>query len=255
MFDPIKNKIPIHISISLLRHLLTAHYFVYHCIHRKKQNATRICFFFFFSSKTSSNHLHTHLDVSSRPKKKRSKNSHKQLQKVLSEFDFLHDLDHPQPQQQAAHQQSRPAHVQMPSTPPILQQRPQIILSADIYHRPVMSMPPVILMGGPVCDGGTINYIQSSMPSSPIVEMPPSPAPSSMMYIEFPGDEIDEINIVQNIVEVRVESIFCFLFLLLFLCFASLIFFFFFANFFLLSLVIHLFSFYFIICQINIKSI
>lgn len=153
--------------------------------------------------------------------------THKQLQRVLSEFDFLHDIDHPQPQHQA-HHQSRPANVQMPSTPPILQQRPQIVFSAD---RPVMSMPPVILMGGPIYDGGNSNYKQSSMPSSPIVEMPPSPAPSSMMYVEFPGDEIDEVNIVQNIVEVRIESIFSFAFsffsLLSRTCF---------------SLVIHLFS-------------
>lgn len=83
------------------------------------------------------------------------------------------------------------------------------------------------------------------MPSSPIVEMPPSPAPSSMMYIEFPGDEIHELSIVQNIVEVRVESIF------LFFCFSIYLFFCFFLNFF--SLVIHLFSF--IISKFNIKSI
>lgn len=137
------------------------------------------------------------------------KNSRTQLQKVLSEFDFLHDLDHPQLQQQA-YQQPRPAPAPTPSTPPILQQRPQIVFSGDVYHRPVMSMPPVILMGGPVCDGGNSNYMHSSMPSSPIVEMPPSPAPSSMMYVDFPADEIDEVNIVQNIVEVRVESIFSF---------------------------------------------
>lgn len=50
----------------------------------------------------------------------------------------------------------------------------------------------------------------TSMPNSPIVEMPPSPAPSTLMYIEFPGEEVDESKIigVQNIVEVRVESIF-----------------------------------------------
>lgn len=147
-------------------------------------------------------------------RKRNRKKSRTQLQKVLSEFDFLHDLDHPQ-LQQPAYQQPRPAPAPTPSTPPILQQRPQIVFSADVYHRPVMSMPPVILMGGPVCDGGNSNYMHSSMPSSPIVEMPPSPAPSSMMYVDFPADEIDEVNMVQNIVEVRIESIFLFLLLCL----------------------------------------
>lgn len=160
-----------------------------------------------------------HLCILTSDKKKNTRTNNtqtnSQLQNVLSEFDFLHDLDHPQPLQQAYHP-ARPTHIQAPSTPPIPQQRPQITFSGDVYHRPVMSMPPVILMGAPVCDGGTnINYI----PSSPIVEMPPSPAPTSMMYVEFPGDEIDDVNMIQNIVEVRIESnFFFFFFLFYFFC-------------------------------------
>lgn len=47
-------------------------------------------------------------------------------------------------------------------------------------------MPPVVLMGG---DGGGTH----SVPASPIVEMPPSPAPGhDMMFVEFPDDEDDD---------------------------------------------------------------
>lgn len=69
------------------------------------------------------------------------------------------------------------------------QQRPHIRISPDTYHRPLLSMPPVILMG-PSGNG--------SMPVSPIIEMPPSPAPSEMMFVEFPEDDY---------VEVRTEKI------------------------------------------------
>ncbi len=32
-----------------------------------------------------------------------------------------------------------------------------------------------------------------SMPVSPIVEMPPSPAPSEMMFVEYPDDDCVEV--------------------------------------------------------------
>lgn len=100
--------------------------------------------------------------------------------------------------------------AQTPTTPPIPQQRPQIVFISDVYHRPLLSMPPVILMGVPFTGHGDgMNSGITSMPNSPIVEMPPSPAPSNLMYIEFPDDEVDVIKVTgQNIVEVRVDSIF-----------------------------------------------
>lgn len=46
-----------------------------------------------------------------------------------------------------------------------------------------------------------------SVPQSPIVEMPSTPASNSMMYIEFPDDADNDISYVDedsNIVEVRI---------------------------------------------------
>lgn len=65
--------------------------------------------------------------------------------------------------------------------------QPQISLEADLL-RPMVSMPPVILM-----DGGSFSYHSSrltiiSAPASPIVEMPPSPAPLQREIVEFPGE-------------------------------------------------------------------
>lgn len=60
-------------------------------------------------------------------------------------------------------------------------------------------MPPVILMGGGGNAGGgggpgfASLFGSQSVPQSPIVEMPPSPAPSHMMVVEFPDDD-DEHN-------------------------------------------------------------
>lgn len=67
------------------------------------------------------------------------------------------------------------------------------------YHRPILTMPPVILMGGP-----------QSVPPSPIVELPPSPAPNSMPIVEYPTDDEHEMyrNSGQNdryFVEVRIN--------------------------------------------------
>lgn len=54
------------------------------------------------------------------------------------------------------------------------------------------------------------NPFGSSMASSPIVEMPPSPAPSTLMYIEFPDDEVDKTRFIDahNIVEVSTDFFF-----------------------------------------------
>lgn len=132
------------------------------------------------------------------------------LQNVLSEFDFLHDVDR---QLSPLHLPSAlpsttvtPAHD--PTTPPIPQQRPHVMMSSDVFHRPLLSMPPVILMGGGGNGGLSANSsFLSSMPASPIIEMPPSPAANQMMYVEFPDDEVDEVKgcDVHNIVEVRFE--------------------------------------------------
>ncbi|XP_073846980.1 serine/threonine-protein kinase N isoform X18 [Musca autumnalis] len=51
---------------------------------------------------------------------------------------------------------------------------------SGLYHRPVLTMPPVVIMGG---DGGPSS--SSHDLSSPIIEMPPSPAP----IVEYPDDE------------------------------------------------------------------
>lgn len=53
-------------------------------------------------------------------------------------------------------------------------------------HRPLLSMPPIVLMGGPVGGGMVIT-------PSPIVEMPPSPAPNQMMIIDFPCDSMEGV--------------------------------------------------------------
>lgn len=65
--------------------------------------------------------------------------------------------------------------------------------SPEVYHRPVLSMPPVILMGGGSgnAPGFASLFGSQSVPQSPIIEMPPSPAPSHMMVVEFPDDDDD----------------------------------------------------------------
>lgn len=62
-------------------------------------------------------------------------------------------------------------------------------------------MPPVILMGGGGGGGGLGGSLYSidCVTPSPIVEMPPSPAPNQMSFIEYPDDEC--------CIEVRISSI------------------------------------------------
>lgn len=61
--------------------------------------------------------------------------------------------------------------------------------------RPVLSLPPVVLMDNSVIVSNTGSGHSSprlnihSIPPSPIVEMPPSPAPSQLPVVEFPSEE------------------------------------------------------------------
>lgn len=54
--------------------------------------------------------------------------------------------------------------------------------------------------------GDSYKPLHSTMSSSPIVEMPPSPAPSTLMHVEFPDDEVDKSQIcdAHYIVEVSI---------------------------------------------------
>lgn len=61
-------------------------------------------------------------------------------------------------------------------------------LDVDLL-RPVLSMPPVILMDGGSLANSSPRLNIHSVPPSPIVEMPPSPAPSQRTGVEYPGEE------------------------------------------------------------------
>lgn len=80
--------------------------------------------------------------------------------------------------------------------------QPQMSLEVDLL-RPMVSMPPVILMdGGSFFDHGSRLSI-NSVPASPIIEMPPSPAPLQRQVVEFPGrNEVYEFDEDGCIVEV-----------------------------------------------------
>jgi hypothetical protein len=142
----------------------------------------------------------------------------------LSEFDFLHHEDDPQHQlhhHHHQHQQQKQLHQQQSVNDDTVELTannanakdarmqiiiPQVSLPVDLLS-PVLSMPPVVLMGGGQ-PGMRSSLYCGQIPQSPIVEMPPSPAPNQMPMVEFPEDddvlveEYDEINIV----EVRVYS-------------------------------------------------
>lgn len=72
------------------------------------------------------------------------------------------------------------------------------------YHHPVLVMPPVILMGGTNISGYGGDEYTVSIPPSPIVEMPPSPVPSQVGFIEFPDDDTINVDVIS--VEVRRET-------------------------------------------------
>ena len=74
-------------------------------------------------------------------------------------------------------------------------------LDVDLL-RPVLSMPPVILMdSGSPQSSPRLNI--HSVPPSPIVDFPPSPAPSQQPVVEFPDEEIYEYDEDGFVVEVR----------------------------------------------------
>lgn len=129
-----------------------------------------------------------------------------QQQKALDEFDFLFQMDQPNNKTNKRHSPrmelpppppptaNPPAPSSSRSTSSLPQERPYVTQSPEVYHRPVLSMPPVILMGGGGTGGapGFASLFGShSVPPSPIIEMPPSPAPSHMMVVEFPDDDDD----------------------------------------------------------------
>lgn len=99
--------------------------------------------------------------------------SKSQLTNALNAFDFLHKMSNEE-------QRREP-------TP-----RTQISLEGDLL-RPVLSLPPVVLMDNSVVVSNTGSLSPRlnihSIPPSPIVEMPPSPAPSQMPVVEFPSEE------------------------------------------------------------------
>lgn len=76
-------------------------------------------------------------------------------------------------------------------------------LAVDLL-RPVLSMPPVILMDGGSSANSSPRLNVRSIPASPIVEMPPSPAPSQQPLVEFPcEDDVYEYDEDGYVVEVR----------------------------------------------------
>jgi hypothetical protein len=80
--------------------------------------------------------------------------------------------------------------------------QPQTSLGSDLL-RPVLSMPPVILM-----DGGSPRLNINSIAASPIIDFPPSPAPSQQPVVEFPvEDDVYEYDEDGFVVEVRNLSI------------------------------------------------
>ncbi|KAL7046923.1 hypothetical protein ACKWTF_002745 [Chironomus riparius] len=96
-----------------------------------------------------------------------------------------------------------------------LSPQPQMSLDVDLL-RPVLSMPPVVLMGESSNSGSGNSSPRlniHSIPPSPIVEMPPSPAP--MPVVEFPSEEdvyeYDErsefVEIVSNFENLSIPSV------------------------------------------------
>lgn len=59
-------------------------------------------------------------------------------------------------------------------------------------HRPVLSMPPIVLMGAP--DPNTVT-------PSPIVEMPPSPAPNQMLIVDFACETLEGVLNIEDLLD------------------------------------------------------
>ncbi|XP_070494492.1 serine/threonine-protein kinase N isoform X4 [Chironomus tepperi] len=124
-----------------------------------------------------------------------------ELQNALHAFDFLHKISNDQEYQQLREMSLSP--------------QPQMSLDVDLL-RPVLSMPPVVLMGESSTSGSGNSSPRlniHSIPPSPIVEMPPSPAP--MPVVEFPSEEdvyeYDErsefVEIVSNFENLSIPSV------------------------------------------------
>lgn len=62
--------------------------------------------------------------------------------------------------------------------------RNSVYMMSRELHRPLLSMPPIVLMGAPSGDVVT---------PSPIVEEPPSPAPNQMLIIDFPCETLEGV--------------------------------------------------------------
>lgn len=84
----------------------------------------------------------------------------------------------------------------------------QMSLDVDLL-RPVLSMPPVILMDGGSCPNSPRLNINNYIPASPIVDFPPSPAPSQQQVVDFPLEEdVYEYDEDGFVVEVRKHLLF-----------------------------------------------
>lgn len=59
-------------------------------------------------------------------------------------------------------------------------------------HRPLLSMPPIVLMGAP--SSGLVT-------PSPIVEMPPSPAPNHVRILEFPSETLEGVVNIEDLLD------------------------------------------------------
>lgn len=133
-----------------------------------------------------------------------------QLQIALKEFDFLQSHDdtveiedspqefYPAPPAQFANDRSLDSDGHMTNrnngsanVQPSNAFNTQKSFAPDLL-RPVLTMPPVVLMGAPVTP-------------SPIIEEPPSPAPNQMPMVEYPEEEYYGENVDDDYLDINVE--------------------------------------------------
>jgi hypothetical protein len=106
-----------------------------------------------------------------------------------------------------------------PPSQQVVSDKPQISLGVDLL-RPVLLMPPVVLIDGGNSQNSSPHVRINSVPQSPIVDFPPSPAPSQHPMVEFPAeDDVFEYDEDGCVVEVRE----CFVLSSLKMCFLSLL--------------------------------
>lgn len=129
---------------------------------------------------------------------------HLQLQMALQEFDFL---QHHEDDENSGSGVKSDEHFLI--QPPPLQFQDPIPLSSQRFSspnsshkddapdllRPILTMPPVLLMGGGI------------IPPSPIVEMPPTPDANQMPVVEYPEDDDEPAQefIVQDQIDIEVR--------------------------------------------------